>query len=636
MLALLAALIVLLLLAVVGGNIGSPGKWSKDFRVLLGLDLTSGTQVSLKAQAPHGKTPSPQDMTTAVQIMLNRVDAGGFTEASVVQQGSNIINVSVPGQKSQAVVKLVEQTAELLFRQVLLEAPNQATAIPTPTPTPTATGSPSPSASATPKASASASPSASTKAFVRGAAHSSGVAEMARSARSLGGSAAALTAATKPSPTPSASSAASPTPSAAATPAATPSPVPTQANGTSTWQAAAGNAALVTPQVKKLFDQVNCAHKNWQQEIGYTPQDWNDPKAQIVSCGSLNGVLYKFALDKSLVKGSDIKNASASLQQGTTFWQVNLNFKSAGASAFGNLTQKMYAQYGKTQSPLDDLAVVLDGKVISFPAINQGAILGGSAQITGNFDQASATSLANVLSYGALPLSFTQQSVESVSPQLGHDQLVAGLIAAGLGLLLVVVYLMFYYRGLAIVAVSSLVIAALLAYLSVIALGKYQHLALSLAGIAGLIVAIGITADSFVVFFERLRDEVREGGKTLRTAVEHGWVRARRTILVSDTVSFLAAALLYYFSIGDVRGFAFTLGLTTIIDVIVVFTFTHPVMTLLARTKFFGNGHPLSGLDPVRLGARAPWRGGPRAPARPARPATARSATSRSATAKEA
>jgi preprotein translocase subunit SecD len=621
MLAVLAALIVLLLLAVVGGNIASPGKWSKDFHILLGLDLTSGTQVALKAQAPHGKTPSSQDMATAVQIMLNRVDAGGFTEASVVPQGTNIINVSVPGQKSQAVVKLVEQTAELLFRQVLLEAPNQAT--PTPTPSSTATGSPSPSASA--------SPSASTKAFVRGAAHSSGVAEMARSARGLGGRAATLTAATKPSPTPSASSAASPTPSAAATPVATPSPVPTQANGTSTWQAAAGNPALVTSQVKTLFDKVNCASKNWQQEIGYTPQDWNNPNAQIVSCGSLNGVLFKFALDKALVKGSDIKSASASVQQGTTFWQVNLNFKPAGATAFGNLTTKMYNQYGKTQSPLDDLAVVLDGKVISFPAINQGPIVGGSAQITGNFDQSSATSLGNVLSYGALPLSFTQQSVESVSPQLGHDQLVAGLIAAGLGLLLVVVYLLFYYRGLAIVAVSSLLIAALVAYLSVVALGKYQHLALSLAGIAGLIVAIGITADSFVVFFERLRDEVREGGKTLRTAVEHGWVRARRTILVSDTVSFLAAALLYYFSIGDVRGFAFTLGLTTVIDVIVVFTFTHPIMTLLARTKFFGGGHPLSGLDPVRLGARAPWRGGPRAPARPARPATAKSATAKEA-----
>src|SRR5215469_455493 len=162
MLAVLAAVIVLLLLAVVGGSIASPGKWSRDFHVLLGLDLTSGTTVALQAEAPHGKTPSPQNMKTAVNIMLNRVNAGGFTEASVVQQGNNIINVSVPGQNSQAVVKLVEQTAELLFRQVLLEAPNTAVAVPTPTATPssTPTGSPSPSASAT--------PSPSTKAFVRG------------------------------------------------------------------------------------------------------------------------------------------------------------------------------------------------------------------------------------------------------------------------------------------------------------------------------------------------------------------------------------------------------------------------------------------------------------------------------------
>jgi preprotein translocase subunit SecD len=225
-------------------------------------------------------------------------------------------------------------------------------------------------------------------------------------------------------------------------------------------------------------------------------------------------------------------------------------------------------------------------------------------------------------------LSFHQEAEETITPQLGHDQLNAGLLAGAIGLILVICYLAFYYRGLAVVAVSSLAIAALLTFLSVIVLGKYQGFALSLAGIAGLIVAVGITADSFVVFFERLRDEVREGGKSLRAAVEHGWTRARRTILVSDTVSFLAAALLYYFSIGDVKGFAFTLGLTTIIDLVVVFTFTKPMMTLLARTKFFGGGHPLSGLDPVRLGARAPWRGTPRTPVRP-RPA-------RQATAKEA
>jgi preprotein translocase subunit SecD len=592
--------------------------------------------VALQAEAPHGKSPSAQQMNEAVSIMLNRVDAGGFTEASVVPQGTNIIDVSVPGQKSQAVIKLVEQTAELLFRQVLLQAPNTATPVPTSTPTPSpsspATGSPSPSASspASGAPAASASPTASTKAFVRGTARGGGVTEMARSVRGLGGSVAARSADAKASPTPSASA----TPSASSTPsaAATPTPAataPASANGTSTWQTAAGDATLVNAHTKELFNKLNCANKNWQQEIGYNPQIWNDPNAQIVSCGSFNGVMYKFALDQAKVLGAEIHAASASTQQGSVYWQVNLTFNKAGSNAFGALTSQMYGKYGKTTSPLDDLAVVLDGKVISFPAINQGAILGGSAQITGNFNQSSATSLANVLSYGALPLSFRQQEVASVSPQLGHDQLVAGLLAGGLGLLLVVVYLFFYYRGLAIVSVSSLIIAALLAYLSVIALGKAEHLALSLAGIAGLIVAIGITADSFVVFFERLRDEVREGGKTLRTAVEHGWVRARRTILVSDTVSFLAAALLYYFSIGDVRGFAFTLGLTTVIDVVVVFTFTKPMMTLLARTKFFGGGHPLSGLDPVRLGARAPWRGGPRAPAKPA-------GAARSATAKEA
>jgi preprotein translocase subunit SecD len=339
-------------------------------------------------------------------------------------------------------------------------------------------------------------------------------------------------------------------------------------------------------------------------------------------------VWYKFVLAPAQVLGSQIKSASATPQTSSTFWQVNLNFNGAGAKAFGALTSQMYSQYGKTSSPLDDLAVVLDGQVVSFPSINQGAILGGAAQIYGSFDQAQATSLATVLSYGSLPLSFHQEAVETVTPQLGHDQLNAGLLAGAIGLILVICYLLFYYRGLAVVAVSSLAIAALLTYLAVIVLGKYQGFALSLAGIAGLIVAVGITADSFVVFFERLRDEVREGGKSLRAAVEHGWGRARRTILVSDTVSFLAAALLYYFSIGDVKGFAFTLGLTTIIDLVVVFTFTKPVMTLLARTKFFGGGHPWSGLDPVRLGARAPWRGTPRTPVRPrsARPATAKEA----------
>jgi preprotein translocase subunit SecD len=553
------------------------------------------------------------------------VNSAGFTEAQVVPQGTSIMTVSVPGRNSSGVVKLVSQTAELLFRQVLLIAPNQSSAAtPTPSPTPSGTASAEPSGSASPQPSSSAT----TKAKVQGRGENQTVV-LAHSAGRLGEVTAAHA---KASPTPT------PTPSASGTPAATPSPTPTvtSPNGTSTWQQASGNAAALSPHIKDLFDKVDCSAKDWAKKIGYSPAVWDNPKNQIVACGLSNGtsgVPYKFVLDQSKVLGSQIKSANATPQTSSTFWQVNLNFNGAGAKAFGDLTTQMYNQYGKTNSPLDDLAVVLDGQVISFPAINQGPIVGGSAEITGDFSQKEATDLANVLSYGSLPLSFRQESVETVTPELGHDQLTAGLLAGALGLVLVVIYLMFYYRGLAIVAVASLAIAALLAYLSVIVLGKYQGFAMSLAGIAGLIVAIGITADSFVVFFERLRDEVREGGKSLRAAVEHGWTRARRTILVSDTVSFLAAALLYYFAIGDVKGFAFTLGLTTIIDLVVVFTFTHPMLTLLARTKFFGSGHPLSGLDPARLGARAPWRGKPRTPVRQARPATAQG---RTATAKEA
>ena len=624
-LAVLALIIVVLLLAIVGSNLGSPGKWSQAFKVKLGLDLTSGTTVSLAAVPVHGSKVTAAEMATAQSIMFNRVNSAGFTEAQVVPQGTSIMTVSVPGQNSASVVRLVSQTAELLFRQVLLMAPNAASsATPPATPTPTPSGS----AAATPSGSASPqpSPSASTRAKVQGRGEHR-AALLAHSASRLG---AVTGAQAKASPTP--------TPSAPATSgSATPSPTPTvtSPNGTSTWQQASGNAALVSPHVKDLFDKVNCAAKDWAKKIGYTPTVWDNPKNQIVACGLAGGTSgppYKFVLEQAKVLGSQIKSASATPQNATTFWQVNLNFNGAGAKAFGDLTTKMYSQYGKTSSPLDYLAVVLDGQVISYPRIDS-PIVGGQAQITGSFSQKDATDLANVLSYGSLPLTFTQQSVETVTPQLGHDQLTAGLLAGALGLILVVIYLMLYYRGLAVVAVSSLAIAALLAYLSVIVLGKYQGFALSLAGIAGLIVAIGITADSFVVFFERLRDEVREGGKSLRAAVEHGWTRARRTILVSDTVSFLAAALLYYFAIGDVKGFAFTLGLTTIIDLVVVFTFTKPMMTLLARTKFFGGGHPLSGLDPARLGARAPWRGTPRTPVRPARQATAQG---RPATPKEA
>jgi preprotein translocase subunit SecD len=608
----LLVLIVALLLSIVGKNLTSPGDWQHDFKVQLGLDLSSGTTVTLRAETPNGQSPTTADMATAISIMESRVNHAGFSGATVQQQGTNIITVSVPGKGSNDVVSLVGTTAQLRFRQVLLYAPNKTIGGPaSPTAPTTPTPAPTPSASSSGKAKAKASPKSSGQTQALGASR--------------------IGAKDSPSPSPSSSASPSPASSASPSPAASASPSPSSSSPPSsgagkpvlsTVAVAQGDPTKVSKPVQALFDKLNCADPNWQKVIyNNQPSKWDEPGSQIVSCENIPGTgMVKYALDKSQVLGEMVTKATASLNpQQANGWQVNLSFNSEGAKKFSDLTSQMYSQYtsgGQPTSVLDQFAIVLDGKVVSAPTVN-GLIPGGQAQITGTFDQKQATDLANVLAYGALPLTFTKQSVDSVSPQLGSSQLHAGLIAAGIGLLLVVLYSFLYYRGLGIVSVLSLMIAALLSYLSVVALSRYYGFSLSLSGVAGLIVAIGITADSFVVYFERLRDEVREG-RSLRAAVERGWTRARRTILVSDTVSFLAAALLYYFAIGDVKGFAFTLGLTTVIDVAVVFLFTKPMVTLLARTRFFSSGHPMSGLDPARLGARNPWRGGKRVPARTA------------------
>ena len=254
-------------------------------------------------------------------------------------------------------------------------------------------------------------------------------------------------------------------------------------------------------------------------------------------------------------------------------------------------------------SPQNQVAIVLDGLVVSAPSINE-AIPSGSAQITGNFSQVEAQDLANVLKYGALPLAFDRGEVQQVSPTLGSDQLHAGLLAGALGLLLVFIFSLLYYRALGLVTVGSLFVAGALLYLTFLVLGKNIGFTLTLAGIAGAIVSIGITADSFIVYFERIRDEIREG-RSLRSAVESGWARARHTIIVADMVSVLAAVLLYFFAVGGVRGFAFTLGLTTLIDLLVVFIFTKPLVTILSRVNFFASGHPLSGFSAKSTGSKS-------------------------------
>ena len=321
----------------------------------------------------------------------------------------------------------------------------------------------------------------------------------------------------------------------------------------------------------------------------------DDPNQPLVSCDRAGDT--KYILGPAEVVGTDVASASSQLDQTNgNGWLVLLNFKSSGTKKFAALTTRVV----KLTAPQNQVAVVLDGLVYTAPTINQ-AITAGNAQITGNFTQQESSDLANVLKYGALPLSFDRGDVEQVSPTLGSNQLHDGLLAGAIGLILVILYSILYYRGLGIVSVGSLTIAGCITYLLFVLLGKWIGFSLSLAGIAGAIVSIGITADSFIVYFERLRDEVRDG-RSLRTAVDTGWTRAKRTIIVADSVSLIASALLYFFAVGDVRGFAFTLGFTTFVDLFVVFLFTKPLVTLLSRRKFYASGHRLSGFSAQSLG----------------------------------
>ncbi len=609
-LALLGVVILVMLIAITGKETFHPAKWQQQFKVGLGLDLSSGTQVVLQAHTANG-VPTQGAMNQAISVLLSRVNGTGNSGAQVQQQGPDLINVSIPGQPPENVLKLVSTTAKMAFRPVYLVEPYTGAATPNPVARPSSTATPS----------TSASPKASTN---------------AQSERLASPTATATS-------TPKASTSATPTASASASP-----------SPTATTPTTYGNASLVNAATMKLFNKLVCkpgpnsttVDESWKATVGYTlnADQYDDTSSQIVSCDPSG---MKYALGPAVFEGPDVTSVNTGILQNTTQWVVDLTLNGKAAAAFGTLTTNQYnsyyanAQAGNLNDQyLDQTALVLDGSVQTAPETSS-PITAGNVQITGpapnGFTQAEANQLADILKFGSLPLSFTPLTVSSVSAELGHNSLVAGLTAGILGLVLVVIYMFIYYRGLGLVSVSSLLIAGLLAYLSVVLLSRYQNYTMELSGIAGLVVAIGITADSFIVFFERLRDEVREG-KTLRPAVESGWKRARRTILVSDTVSFLAALLLYHFAVSDVQGFAYTLGLTTLIDVIVVFLFTKPMVTLLAGTKFYGGGHRWSGLDPARLGAKAPWRSGARRTVRTQRPGAgtgSRTSLSSSATSRE-
>ena len=350
----------------------------------------------------------------------------------------------------------------------------------------------------------------------------------------------------------------------------------------------------VSPELQAEFDALDCASSFRE------PGQVDDPTVPLITC-DVTGT-QKFILGPVEVEGANISDASNGTVQSqtgasTNTWAVNLDFDSLGSQAFADVTQRLFP----LAAPRNQFAITLDGFVITAPA-TQAVITNGSAQITGNFDRDSSKVLADQLKYGSLPIGFEVQSQENISASLGSEQLTNGIIAAVIGMILVIAYSVFQYRGLAIVTLGSLLVFAILVYLVVAFLSWRQGFRLSLAGVTGLIVSIGITVDSFIVFFERVRDEIREG-RPLETAVENGWRKGIRTILASDMVSFTAAVTLFLLTVGNVRGFAFTLGLTTLIDLIVVVLFTYPLLQLLARTRFFSSGHPWSGFDSKSLKA---------------------------------
>ncbi|UAJ77967.1 protein translocase subunit SecD [Leifsonia sp. ZF2019] len=373
-----------------------------------------------------------------------------------------------------------------------------------------------------------------------------------------------------------------------------PTPAPDLQSTPSASPTNGSDLAWVTPKLQADFNAYSCSSKS-NPDASSAPTD-----QPLITCDDQNQV--KYLLGPVEVKGQNISDASAGLvqsSQGVTTgqWAVNIVFDSTGTKQFADVTTRLVGLTGAQ----NQFAIVLDGKVISAPT-TQAAITDGKPQITGNFTESTAKALADQLKFGALPFSFKVQSQDTISATLGASQLISGLVAGLIGLILVGIYTFFQYRLLGFVTIFSLVVAGVLTWLTISLLSWHYGYRLSLAGVAGLIVAIGFTADSFIVYFERIRDELRDG-RSLESAVEAGWARARRTIYASKATNLLAAIVLYILAAANVRGFAFTLGLTTIIDVIVVLLFTHPTLQLLGRTRFFSEGHAWSGLDPQALGA---------------------------------
>jgi preprotein translocase subunit SecD len=570
-------------LAIAFGLVALAGSWKPE----LGLDLQGGTSIRL---TPKGN-PSAESLAEARKIIDQRVNGSGVAEAEVTVQGNKYIVVEIPGKSRRDLVDTVKRQAQLRFRIVACSDFNPGACAGAETPTPqdptapdtggtgagvTAPAAPTPGDTTAP----------SDGATPTDAGTPSGSANRAPVHYADG------TDSPSPTESPSDSTSAEPSedataPSDAGVPSGVP-PIPSPEGGPDVadplkWSDAPNQEAI------DAFNAFTCPQDGTPVNVE------DDPKKPLVSCewDPESKVATKYLLSAAMIEGTDLDNAQAVIPQNDVNYVVQLDFNGAGTKAFTAISEALVGtekQFG----------IVLDGQVISAPTM-EGLITDGRPQISGNFTQASAKSLATSLKFGALPVSFSDFSVETVGPSLAGDQLKAGLTAGFIGLLLVMIYCLIYYRGLGIVVVGSLLVAGAATYAMVLLLSKTANFTLTLPGIAGLIVAVGITADSFIVYFERIRDEMRDG-KSMRVAVEAGWIRARATCLAADAVSLLAAIVLYIFAAGVVRGFAFALGLSTLIDLVVFFWFTKPLVSVLARTHFYNSGGKWSGLSAETLG----------------------------------
>ena len=542
----------------------------------LGIDLQGGTRVTLTARTPDGSPPSRDALDQAQQIISARVDGLGVSGSEVIIDGQNLV-ITVPGNDSSEARNL-GQTARLYIRPVIHAIPAQGAGPAAEGPQP---GLPQGAIPGMPPGAIPGAPPGAIPGAPPGASRRVPSAPPAPQPRPFP---------EQPAPNPS------PSPSPAPNPSPSPSPAPGNSPAPPSNDRDVPLATRIQDE-KKLRQSGEQAIQILAMQFQATRcgQDDvlagnDDPNLPLVTCSSDGEQVY--LLDKSIISGEQIANATSGLDQQQGQNVVDLEFKGDAAKIWADFTA---ANVGV------QTAFVLDSKVVSAPQIQE-AIPGGRTQITGNFTADSARELANVLKYGSLPLSFESSEAETVSATLGLASLRAGLIAGAVGLAAVLLYSLLYYRVLGLLVALSLVASGAMVFAILVLLGRAINYTLDLAGIAGLIIGIGMTADSFVVFFERIKDEIREG-RSFRSAVPRGWARARKTIMSGNAVTFLAAAVLYFLAVGQVKGFAFTLGLTTILDIVVVFLVTWPLAYIASKSPTMAKP-ALNGLGAVQQIAR--------------------------------